>query len=76
MKCVICKTGTTVPGTTTITFESGETTVVFRSVPAEVCSNCGEAYVDEPTSRRLLEFAQNAAQNGIQTETRQYQEAI
>ena len=45
--CVIWKQGKTQLGTTTITLERAETTVVFKNVPAQVCENCGEAYVEE-----------------------------
>lgn len=48
------------PGTTTVTFhEAGRTTVV-NEVPAEVCENCGEAYVAEDTTIQLLAIAANA----------------
>lgn len=47
MKCVICKNGEIKPGTVTVTLEGGGSTLVFKNVPAQVCENCGEAYVDE-----------------------------
>jgi YgiT-type zinc finger domain-containing protein len=51
--CIICHQGETSPGTTTVTFhEAGRTTVV-NEVPAEVCENCGEAYVAEDTTTQL-----------------------
>ena len=46
MKCVVCKKGETKAGTTTMTLERDGATLVFKSVPARVCANCGEAYVD------------------------------
>ena len=54
MRCVICKVGETQPGKTTVTLERGGTTLVFKDVPAQVCPNCGEAYVDEEITKRLL----------------------
>ena len=42
MKCVICKYGETEPGTTTITLERDNTTLVIKNVPADVCQYCGE----------------------------------
>ena len=54
MKCVICKHGETHPAVTTVTLEQGGMTLVFKGVPAEVCQNCGEAYLDETTTARLL----------------------
>jgi YgiT-type zinc finger domain-containing protein len=72
MKCVVCKRGNTKPGTTTVTLERGEFTMVVKDVCAEVCSNCGEAYVDEKTTRRLLRAAEKAARNGAQVEVCRY----
>ncbi len=56
MKCLICKHGEIQPGTTTITLEHEDTTVVFKNVPAEVCQTCGEAYLDAATTRQLLQY--------------------
>jgi len=72
VKCVICKHGEITPGTTTVTLERGKTTLVIKGVPARVCSNCGEEYVDEETTRQLLETAETAARTGVQVEVRQY----
>ena len=76
MTCVICKTGVTRSGTTTITLERGKTTLVFKQVPAVVCDNCGEAYLDELTTQTLLEIAENAAQSGVQVEVRNFASPI
>lgn len=45
MKCVVCKQAETRPGVTTVTFARGEATFLVREVPAQVCPNCGEDYV-------------------------------
>ena len=75
MKCVICKHGETEPGTTTVTLERDKLTLVFKTVPAQICSNCGEAYVDEEVTRRLLEMAEAEAKAGAQVEVREYKAA-
>ena len=75
MKCLMCKNESTVEGTTTVTFERDGMTLVVRNVPAQVCTNCGEAYVDEETSSRLLESAERAAREGVELEVRNYQVA-
>jgi YgiT-type zinc finger domain-containing protein len=72
MKCVICKHGETSPGTVTVTLERGSTTLVIKDVPARVCQNCGEAYVDEATSAALLRDAEEAARKAVQVEVRAY----
>ncbi len=68
MKCVICKKGTTKQGVTTVTFERGGLTMIVKNVPAKVCSNCGEAYLDEKTSSKLLKDAERHAKTGAQVE--------
>jgi YgiT-type zinc finger domain-containing protein len=72
MKCVICKAGETRPGKTAVTFERGQMTLVFKGVPAEVCGNCGEAYVEADLSRRLLDSAEEASRSGVQVEVREF----
>jgi len=72
MKCVICKHGETRSGTTTVTLEREGMTLVFKGVPAQVCQNCGEAYLDEATTARLLATAQEAARAGVQVDVREY----
>jgi len=66
MKCVICKNGQTVNQTVTVTLEQNGKTFVFKDVPARVCENCGEQYLEEETSRRLLGLAQEAAKSGME----------
>jgi YgiT-type zinc finger domain-containing protein len=70
MKCVICKNGKTAPARVTVTLERGATTLVFKSVPASVCDNCGEQYLSEDITRRLLREAEKAICAGVQVEIR------
>jgi YgiT-type zinc finger domain-containing protein len=72
MKCVICKLGETQPGMTTVTLERNGLTLVVKSVPARVCANCGEEYVDEATTAQLLATAEQAAQSGVLVDIRAY----
>ena len=72
MKCVICKHGETAPGTTTILLQRGETTVVIKGVPAEICDNCGEYYLSEETTRRVLALAEAAVAQGAEIEVLRY----
>jgi YgiT-type zinc finger domain-containing protein len=71
VKCVICKKGETEPGHTTVTLERDGAVLVFRRVPAEVCANCGEAYVSEEVTARLLEEAEEAVQARVQVDVRE-----
>ena len=72
MKCVICKHGEIRPGKVTITLERHGLTLVVKSVPARVCATCGEEYVDEATTTRLLQAAEEAARIGVQVDIREY----
>jgi len=72
MKCVICKHGETRHGTTTITLDRNGMTFIVKSVPARVCANCGEEYVDEEVTAQLLRLAEKAAKDGVQVDIREY----
>lgn len=75
MKCVICKKGETKNGKATVTLDKDGAILVCRGVPARVCTNCGEEYVDENITASLLRSAAESAQSGIQVEVRQYSAA-
>ncbi len=72
MRCLICKKGSTEAGTTTVTLERSGLIMVIRRVPAQVCRNCGEAYVDEKVASELLASAEKAAKAGVEVEIREY----
>jgi YgiT-type zinc finger domain-containing protein len=72
MRCVICKHGEIRPGRTTVTLERERMTLVIKGVPAEVCENCEEAYVDEETAAQLLKTAEKVAHAGVEVDVREY----
>ena len=72
MKCVICKHGDIVAETVTVTLNRGESTIVFKRVPARVCDNCGEEYLDDEITSSLLEIAEEAVNAGVEVEVREY----
>jgi len=72
MKCVICKTGDTHPGATTVTLQRARTVVVIRDVPAEICENCGEYYLDNATTRRVYADAEQSALRHVEVEIQSY----
>lgn len=72
MLCVICKNGKTRPGRATVTLEREGTTLIVRGVPAEVCENCGEEYVDEAAATSLLKTAEEAARAGAHVDIREF----
>ena len=72
MKCVVCKQAETRVGVTTVTLEREALTLVIKGVPALVCPNCSEAYVNEEITARLLETAEQMARAGALVDVRQY----
>jgi YgiT-type zinc finger domain-containing protein len=72
MKCVICKQGQTHNGMTTVTLERGQTTVVIKDVPAEICENCAEYYLSEEVTAKIQALAERAVQNGAEIEVLRY----
>ncbi|MBF0366358.1 MAG: type II toxin-antitoxin system MqsA family antitoxin [Oligoflexia bacterium] len=72
MKCVICKHGETIPGEMTSTFERNDTIVVVKGVPAEVCRSCGEGYISQETTKKLLKILSEAVKQGVQLDVRKY----
>ena len=72
MKCILCKHGETQLGLATVTLTRDAMTLIVKDVPASVCDNCGEEYVESEITARLLETAENAARDGVQVEVRSY----
>jgi YgiT-type zinc finger domain-containing protein len=72
MRCVTCRNGETRPGKVTVTLERDGTTLIVRGVPAEICENCGEEYVEDSAAARLLETAEEAARTGAHLDIREF----
>ena len=72
MECVVCKQGETRLGVTTLVLQRGGATVVINDVPARVCENCAEEYVDEQVAETVLAAAEASARAGVRVEIRDY----
>ena len=72
MECAICRQGKTHVGTATVTLERGDSTIVIKDVPADVCQNCGEYYLSEETAARIEKMASKAAAAGVVLEVLRY----
>ncbi|HID05927.1 MAG TPA: type II toxin-antitoxin system MqsA family antitoxin [Armatimonadetes bacterium] len=68
MKCVICKMGETETGAVTVTLQRGNTTLLIKDVPAEICENCGEYYLDDNISDRVLKQAEAVVSDNVEIE--------
>jgi YgiT-type zinc finger domain-containing protein len=72
MKCVICKNGETEPGSVTVILQRGETVIIIKSVPAQVCKNCGEYYLDETVTSHVFAQAEDAVNRRAEVEILRY----
>lgn len=72
MRCVICRQGETHSGEATVTLERDGATLVIKGVPAQVCENCGEYYLDEDMTERVLSMAEQAIAAGAEVEVRRF----
>ena len=72
MKCVICRHGDMSDGVATVTLVRDALTLVVKNVPALVCDNCGEEYVKDTVTTRLLETAEEALKAGVQVDVHYY----
>ena len=72
MECDVCRNGEIKTGRATVTLEREGMTLVVRGVPGEVCSNCGEEYIDEAESAGLMEFAETNIRDGVKVAVRDY----
>lgn len=72
MKCVICRTGNTQPGTVTVTLQRGETVTLIKGVPAQVCEDCGEYYLEDAVAQRVYALAEDAAERRAEVEIVRY----
>ena len=68
MKCVICKLGETHAGKTTVTLHRGQSTIIIKDVPAQICDNCGEYYLSDEISEQVMSLAENAIKHNAEVE--------
>jgi YgiT-type zinc finger domain-containing protein len=50
---VICRHGENVAGVATVTLQRGESTVIIKGVPADICDNCAEYYLNEAVTEEV-----------------------
>ena len=72
MNCVICKHSETAPGFTTVVLNRGNSTIIIKNVPAEICKNCGEYYLSSEMTKNIFKIANDAVQKGAEIEIIQY----
>jgi len=68
MECVICKNGKTSRGKATVTLERSGSIIVIKNVPADICQNCGEYYLDAEMTKEVLKRAEQSVEKGSELE--------
>jgi len=64
MICIICRQAEVIHALTSVILERGEIRLVTHHVPAHLCPNCGEVYVDEDVAAQLLQGAEQRSLAG------------
>ena len=66
-KCPVCG-GEKAPGKTIFSVDLEDGAVVVRSVPAQVCKQCGEEWIDDKTAGELEDIVAQARERRNQVE--------
>ncbi|HEC99387.1 MAG TPA: type II toxin-antitoxin system MqsA family antitoxin [Proteobacteria bacterium] len=75
MRCPLCK-GKMVTGKTNLPYElDGEKIIVVRNVPALVCAQCGDAFVEIDVLRKVEKIIDRAGRDGITMGFVEYEKA-
>jgi len=72
MNCIACKNGHLYAGHVTLSLTRGETLVVIKQVPAQVCDNCGEYTLDSDIAHRVYSQADAATTHNAEVEILRY----
>lgn len=73
MLCVTCRNGETFSGTTTVVLHLGDTILVVKKVPANICENCGEYYLDEKVTAEVYKKLADALERHVEVAILSYQ---
>ena len=72
MNCVICKYGESTPGHVNVTLERNGSIVIIKGVPADICNNCGEYYLSQEVTEKVMNQAEESAKRGTEVEITKY----
>jgi YgiT-type zinc finger domain-containing protein len=65
--CPLCG-GNKQAGNTTYTVDTGKGVVVIRNVPALICGQCGEEWIEDPVAQQIEKIVADASQRHAQVE--------
>jgi YgiT-type zinc finger domain-containing protein len=64
IRCILCRQGKTRAGQVTVMQQRGDTIVIIKEVPADVCENCGEYYLSKEVTSLVLKKGEEAVRKG------------
>ena len=67
MICVMCK-GEMTPGKVNFPVDLEENFILIKEVPALVCKQCGEHFLDDATAKRIEEIVETARSSNVEIE--------
>ena len=76
MKCPICRFGEMKDGFTQVVLNRCNATIIFRNVPAKICDDCGEYYLDEETAKDIYSRAEFCFSSGQEVAIIEYKQLI
>jgi YgiT-type zinc finger domain-containing protein len=74
LRCAVCKNGETKQGKSVITLTKGKLVFVFKNVPAQICHDCGEEYINEDATKLLLQTVNESFKKGVAFDLRDWDE--
>jgi YgiT-type zinc finger domain-containing protein len=67
LRCAVCKNGETKPGKSVINITDDKSVFIFKNVPAKICHDCSEEYIDEEAVKLLLQTVHDSIKKGIKS---------
>jgi YgiT-type zinc finger domain-containing protein len=71
MTCVICK-DTLRKGVINYSVDRGAQFLLIRDVPALICDQCGESFIDDKVYSKIEKIIENARQSNVEIEVLRY----
>ncbi len=65
MQCLVCKNDKFSRGTTSLNIERGTAILVITDIPARVCTNCGEPYIEADAAREVQKIVNAKLQDEL-----------
>jgi YgiT-type zinc finger domain-containing protein len=72
LRCAVCKDGETKPGKSVITLKKGKLVFTIKNVPAHICHDCSEEYIEEHITNQLLQTANDSFKKGVVSDLRDW----